>query len=103
MSEGKASPKVSTEELENLTYLSCRYVADWAMRKADLEAVRLLSGNPRDRAEVEARWVQNMGEYLWDHIMGEPTKPTLEQVISRVRKLTKQFWTLSLKARVSMV
>jgi hypothetical protein len=45
-------------------------------READLEVVQGMGGTP----EV-------LGEYIWDHYMGEPDSPTVEEVQHEVRRL----------------
>lgn len=46
-------------------------------READVAVVRMLGGT-----------VEVLAEFLWDHWMGEPETPTLEQVKTRVEAVT---------------
>jgi hypothetical protein len=45
---------------------------DMEIRKADLAVLKVLDPNGITAA--------GLAEYLWDHWMGEPAKPTVEQV-----------------------
>ena len=47
----------------------------WSPRMADIMMVKLTGAN-----------VEGLAEYIWDHILGEPDHPSLEQVESAIRK-----------------
>ncbi len=90
----------TANEINNAVYLACRYVAQWPMRQADLGVVLLMSGNSfTSVAELQEKLGQALGEYLWDHILGEPEDPSEEDVVYGVRAVIHALYTMPEETR----
>lgn len=76
-----ATHKPTDNELNNIVYLSCKYIAGWPMRTADFAVVKIMGGEPTSVDKLDERFIPALADYLWDHIMGEPDSPTTEQIM----------------------
>ena len=88
----------SQGELNNVCYVVCRYGANWPMRSTDLavclfmidRAIRELRGDP---LVSEFLWV--VCDYVWDHILGEPESPTVEQLFDYIRPGIEEWYRVT--------
>jgi hypothetical protein len=66
-----ATHRPTDGELNNYIYLSLGYVLAWKMRHADFQVIMKLGGRP-ETVDQMGPLTKAMGEYAWDHLMGEP-------------------------------
>lgn len=64
------SETILTDEQVNLAFIA---LVGLEARTADLQVVDMMGGTPTACAE-----------YLWDHFMGEPDEPTVEQLAQKI-------------------
>lgn len=83
-------------ELNNLCYLSCKYICGWSMRECDLAVVRQLGGNDLEKFK------EALADYIWDHLMGEPDEISQEEVKKAVDAITLHLYGQPEDARNSV-
>tara|TARA_R110000751_G_scaffold93925_2_gene183319 strand:- start:324 stop:818 length:495 start_codon:yes stop_codon:yes gene_type:complete len=91
--------KPTDGELNNLCYLSMRYIANWPMRNVDFNVVKMMSGDPPTVEALSDQFIPNLVEYVWDHIMGEPADPTVEDITLAVEALRDQIYEMDEQTR----
>ena len=89
-------------ELNNLCYLSMKYIAGWSMREADLAVVMQLGGEPKTLKELDKQFIPQLAEYIWDHLLGEPSEPNLVDVTLAVMAMKSQLYSLDERTRNSL-
>jgi hypothetical protein len=80
----------TTEELNNLCYLSMKYVIGWQMRAVDFSVVMMMSGTATTVNDLDNSFIPALAEYMWDHLMSEPdeiSSEDLEKAIKAVRDM----------------
>lgn len=76
-----AEDHVPTEnERNNVVYLSFKNLLGMGMRQVDLAVVEGMAPNVKDMKDLNERYCSTLGEYLWDHWMGEPEDISQEDV-----------------------
>jgi hypothetical protein len=84
----------TSNEVDNICYLSMKYGIGWMMRQADLMVVTKMLG------DGDVNQLQDiLSEYMWDHLMGEPENPTVEDIKLIVGAVTRNFYTLDPEVR----
>ena len=78
--------KPNPGELDNIVYLVCRYTANWTMRQTDLIVCLQLAGEVVGNAGI-SKLVKVACEYVWDHICGKPSSPTVDQMLPNMKAL----------------
>lgn len=86
-------------ELDNLAYLSMKYIAGWLMRSCDFEVVKLIAGPVDSISAMKEKFVPALAEYMWDHLMGEPDDPTQDDVQQTILALTDSLYSMDEKSR----
>lgn len=86
-------------ELNNLCYLSMKYIMGWQMRHADFAAIQITGGIPTSMEELDKEYIPAIAEYMWDHLMGEPETPTTEDLEYAIRAIRDQLFTMDEKTR----
>jgi hypothetical protein len=79
--------QLSAGERNNLVYLCLRHVVGWDMRGADLAVCEMMAGPDATREEL----IRVVADYAWDHLLGEPKKPTEKSLERKMVKLI-QHW-----------
>lgn len=87
-----ADYELQPAEINNLVYLTCKYGAGWPMRGADLALV-LAMRDVELRGEAAVRnTIRVTCEYLWDHILGEPARPSVSGLYRKIAPLVTQWY-----------
>jgi hypothetical protein len=82
--------KPTDGELNNLCYLSMKYIAGFDMRNVDFTMVKTMGGDPQFVATLTEQFIPQLATYIWDHLMGEPEDPTvatIEEAIEVIRDM----------------
>jgi len=79
-----ATHKPTEEELNNLCYLSFKHIIAWHMRATDYHIVRMMGGDPQTVDELKEKFIPELAQYIWDHMMGEPEDPTSEDITKAI-------------------
>lgn len=82
----------SDGEVDNIVYLICKYTAQWPMRSADLAICKMMAGDMKGREGIE-QLVRVTCEYVWDHICGEPKKPTAKDFFTHMKPLLEEWYS----------
>jgi len=87
--------QVSDEELNNLTYLSMKFVIGWPMRLADYVVIRGLAGDgPFRYDQLKTEFLPHLAQYMWDHLMAEPEDPDVDKVQVGCEYVMEQLFSL---------
>lgn len=89
----------TNNELNNLCYLSMKYLIGWRMRVVDFHTVNMLGGTPKTIQELDKRYIPTLAEYMWDHLMGEPEEPTTDDLEYAIKAVRDMLFSLSEKER----
>lgn len=89
--------KPSPGELDNLGYIVMKYACGWMMRKADLYVMLRLAGDVRGPQGLN-RFLQVAAKYTWDHIMGSPKKPSVDEILRHIRPGVEKWYQQTLPA-----
>jgi hypothetical protein len=85
-------------ELNNIVYLTMKYLAGWQMRQCDLGVV-LAMNTPKSLKELDEAFVPVLAEYVWDHLMGEPDEVTTEDLEYGIRHIAKAVYGMDDRSR----
>jgi hypothetical protein len=106
LKENAATPQVDynthkpTEgELNNLCHLSMRYTINWTMRHADFAIVRMMGGEPQTVRELDEKFIPELADYMWDHLMGEPETPTPEMLTEAIKVFRDMLYSMDEEVR----
>jgi len=69
-------------ELNNLSYLCFKYVANWDMRAVDFKMVKEMSGPVLSVSQLSEKFLPSLADYIWDHILGEPEEVSLVAILN---------------------
>jgi len=84
-----------SEELNNLTYLSMKFVIGWPMRLADYVVIRGLAGDgPFRYDQLKTEFLPHLAQYMWDHLMAEPEDPDVDKVQVGCEYVMEQLFSL---------
>jgi len=87
---------VPTEgEINNLCYLSFKYLVGWGMRMADYTVLRMMTPEIKSVKELEEELVPRLADYMWDHICGEPEEPTTETLEEGCKLMLRMIYTMN--------
>lgn len=86
--------KPTKGELDNITYLSFKYIAGFPMRQVDLLMVQQMTGEINTYQDLN-KFTKELAHYLWDHIMGEPESPALEEIEVATETIKDYLYTQS--------
>lgn len=75
-----ATHRPTNGELNNLTYLSMKYLIGWGMRAVDLAVILHMTSPMENVNELESKFIPVLADYMWDHLMGEPESPTADDL-----------------------
>ena len=79
-------------ELNNISYLSMKYLCQWGMRQCDLAVVNMLSGKIQSIAALRTVYVEHLADYIWDHLMSEPDEPSCEDIAYGINAVITAFY-----------
>lgn len=96
-----AKHKPTEGELNNLSYLSMKFIAGWGMRSADFAVVKTMGGKPATVNDLDKQFIPQLAEYIWDHLMGEPDEPSTKDVEAAVKAVRAGLYAMDEKARNS--
>lgn len=82
----------SDGEIDNITYLTCKYACGWPMRQADLAVCKRMTGEIRGSAGI-SKYVETVCEYLWDHICGEPEEVSAEDFFKHMKPMLESWYS----------
>ena len=88
-------------EMNNLCYLSMKYLIGWQMRGCDFAVVKMVAGRVSSMEELTDRFIPALAEYMWDHICGEPDEPTVEDLTAGIEFLKDSLYTMNEHTRNS--
>lgn len=91
--------KPTEGELNNICYLSMRYLLNWTMRVVDYEIIRMMSGEVNTLEEIDTKLIPPLAQYTWDHLMGEPDEPSQEQVEEACKQFKIMLYSTDEKTR----
>lgn len=95
--------KVTNNELNNLCYLSMKYLIGWQMRAVDFHAVNMMVNPPPTTVEsLEAGFIPELAEYMWDHLMGEPEEIQSEDLVYAIKIIRDQLFSMDEQTRNSI-
>lgn len=94
--------KPTENEMNNICFMSMKYSAGHIMRQVDLTMVNMLGGTPDTVRNLSDRWIPALADYIWDHIMGEPDDPSLEEVVEFVIFMRDMIYTMDETCRNSI-
>lgn len=89
----------TNRELNNLCYLSMKYIANWPMRAADFHVVNMFGGTPKTVVELDEHYIPQLADYMWDHLMGEPEEPTTEDLEYAIKAIRDVLYSMDEKTR----
>lgn len=67
-------------ERNNVVHLCFKQFFGHGMRPADLALLESMCQDIKDLPDFRARYISNLAEFIWDHWMGGPEDPTVEDV-----------------------
>lgn len=67
-------------ELNNIAYMSMRYLVRWTLRSSDFQIIMHLVGEVKCMSDIDKIFLPVLAEYIWDHLMGKPGIPTVADV-----------------------
>lgn len=91
--------KPTENELNNLCYLSMKYLIGWEMRTADFQVCMMLGGDPQTVTELEKTFIPSLADYIWDHLMGEPNDPTSDDLIEGIKIIRDMLYSMDQPTR----
>jgi hypothetical protein len=91
--------KPSPGELNNIAYLSMRYLTGWIIQSSDLIAIVNDSGDVETMDDVFENYVPAVAKYIWGHLYGEPENIPQVDVQSAVKAFANLVYTLDEKIR----
>lgn len=86
--------KPTDNELNNICYLSMKYMCGFEMRQCDYSVIKSMAGKISTLEQVENTFCVVLGEYVWDHLMGKPDDPTSEQAVKACKKIKDYLYSL---------
>jgi hypothetical protein len=89
-------------ELNNLCYLSFKYIAGWHMRQCDFAVVTMMGGTPTSVNDIDTQYGPALAEYIWDHILGEPDDFTVEDIEYAVKAVKNSLYAMGPEIRESV-
>ena len=90
-------------ELNNICYLSMKYIAGWPMRQADLKVVEIMGGEITTVRALDDKWIPNLADYIWDHLMGEPETISSEQITEGCKAVCNLIYGMPEEIREAVV
>lgn len=82
----------SDGEINNLVYFTLKYSAGWPMRQCDLMAIQNMTG-PIQGAKGIDTLIHNICEFAWDHIRGEPTEFSADDLYHQIKPMVENYYT----------
>ena len=93
--------KPTPGELNNLCYLSMKYICGWPMRQADLAVVNTMGGEPQTVNDMD-KYCEALADYIWDHLMGEPDDSTADEVKEACNGIKNMLYSMDEETRNSI-
>lgn len=94
--------KPTTNERNNIVHLCFKYLLGHGFRSADLMIVESMANEIADLKDLKERYVPTLGEYIWDHWMGEPEEPSQQDVVDACQALADMLYTMDTETRNSI-
>jgi hypothetical protein len=94
--------KPTDNELNNLTYLSMKYIIGWPMRLTDFAVVKMMGGEVASVKGLDEKFIPEMANYMWDHLMGEPDDLKVDDLISAIQAVRDMLFGMDEKTRNSI-
>ena len=82
-------------ELNNLCYLSMKLLINWPMRKADFAVVQVMGGDVPTVADLDKKFIPELANYMWDHLLGSPPTPTVEDLVYCIQAVRDALYSMS--------
>ena len=88
-------PLLIDAEVNNICYISMKYLCGWQMRQCDLVVVIMLAGEIKSLADLRTRYVEHLADHIWDHLMGEPDEPSADDLAHGINAIITEFYKLA--------
>jgi hypothetical protein len=86
--------KPTVEELNNITYLSMKWLINWPMRDIDFVMIYKLAGEINTLKDIDEKFIPTLAEYMWDHVLGEPEDPTIDDIAYGITALKDSLYKM---------
>lgn len=94
--------KPTDNERNNIVHLSFQNIFGHSFREADLAIVESMASDIADMRDLKERYIPTLGEYIWDHWMGEPQEPSQLDVVDACQALADMLYTMNTEIRNSI-
>ncbi len=91
--------KPTANELNNVVHLCFKQVLGTGPRVADHALLGATCPDVKDMSDLRSRYIPALAEYVWDHWMGEPEDPTVEDVELIFQLMSDILFTMSENVR----
>lgn len=86
--------KPTPNERNNLVHLCFTNIFGYTFRHADLAVIEAMSPEIKTVKDLKSEYVPIVAEYVWDHWMGEPEDPQLQDVQQMCEVICDALYTL---------
>lgn len=76
--------QLTAGEINNIVYITCKSTVGWPMRSADLAICQMMRDSNLRGDESVTNLVEVTCEYVWDHICGESSEFTAEDLVKHM-------------------
>jgi methylglyoxal synthase len=76
-----------------------KYFAGFTMRNCDFKVIKMMGGDPQVVAELDDEFIPQLAEYIWDHVMGEPEDPTVEELVEAIGVVRDMLYEMDISTR----
>lgn len=89
------STHIPTEgELNNLTYLSMKFLVNWQMRHVEFVLLKGMAGEIKSIDDVKAKFIPQIAQYIWSHLMRKPDAISINDLQEAIEALMGQLYAM---------
>lgn len=89
----------TANERNNLVHLCFLMIMGISFRQVDLGVIELIAGKIENLQDLQDRYVPAIADMIWDHYLGEPDNPSLEQITEACSTIVDLLFSMDEKAR----
>lgn len=95
----EAAHQPTNNERNNLVYIFFSHILGIKPRIVDYAVIESMANDIENIADLKLRYIPAVAEIIWDHFLGEPEEPCLEDITKACLALTDAFYTLTEEVR----